>query len=765
VVIKKNPLISVIIPVFNDEENIVEAMTSVAVSERIELIVVDSGSNDKSASIAKNLCADINATFIQLDKNLGPGVARNQGILSASGKYIIFLDSDDVLVLDWFSKLAPFLDDSDLIPFNGGKNKDNSELLPLRKDLLFTNNKCELRERFLKHQLDGSVIFTAFKLDFILRNKIKFRSGIHEDIDFIFKSYLLCDKLNSCDVTIYKKNVRLNSITNTISFSRVESYFNAWFEIWNFNETFECNVCNSKHADDQGLGILGAIVSIAREITRFSQSNTEGGALLNHVYEIIRKNNLLSKIPNLDSNYQTTTYYRIWKKFLQASDKKEYDSFISFCKIIEGKSLSCNDIENSLFLSPNEIRTCCKRFYVDGERRGDAKLPIENFKIDQEVSVLEITKSKLRLKHWINSGQSTSCSGCPFLEFKKWDNDKNLTINYLSMEHHSICNLRCSYCSDEYFGGEKPKYNVLKTIDSLAQNKSFIDLQTVVWGGGEPTLDPNFNSMLGVIKKAAPNSRQRFLSNSMRPSKELLDSLKNGNSELVTSVDAGTALTFKLVRGRSGIEKQLSVIKEYLEASPNFVTIKYIFTEGNDSESEINSFVDLILKYGLGDAIFQISNDFKDEYISFNRATRIAQLYGLLIKSGVKLVFLDDLLQLRLNWSEHLLTNSNWQDAAGEMCANVEDRDSFIFWGNGEIANTLLSRRDFITRWGIEKIYDHRPDRVQMKVSGIGVEFPTFELLRNKKIVPLASQGMPVLLNDIKKLGFDQFGIFQKLIW
>ena len=38
------------------------------------------------------------------------------------------------------------------------------------------------------------------------------------------------------------------------------------------------------------------------------------------------------------------------------------------------KYLSCKDIESSLYIAPNEVRSCCQRFFYDGEMRGDAKL-------------------------------------------------------------------------------------------------------------------------------------------------------------------------------------------------------------------------------------------------------------------------------------------------------------------------------------------------------------------------------------------------------
>ena len=95
-------LISVIMPCFNAEEFIREAIESVLNQTygRVELIVVDDGSTDTSPEIVARLSGEYPGRIRQaFQSNAGPYAARNHGLTLAKGEYIAFLDADD-----WWSK-------------------------------------------------------------------------------------------------------------------------------------------------------------------------------------------------------------------------------------------------------------------------------------------------------------------------------------------------------------------------------------------------------------------------------------------------------------------------------------------------------------------------------------------------------------------------------------------------------------------------------------------------------------------------------------
>jgi glycosyltransferase involved in cell wall biosynthesis len=90
------PLVSVVLPVCDGEAYLAEAIESVLAQDhrRLELIVVDDGSTDRSAAIAERY-ADDRVTLVR-QANQGTGAARNAGLTAARGELIAHLDADDI---------------------------------------------------------------------------------------------------------------------------------------------------------------------------------------------------------------------------------------------------------------------------------------------------------------------------------------------------------------------------------------------------------------------------------------------------------------------------------------------------------------------------------------------------------------------------------------------------------------------------------------------------------------------------------------------
>ncbi|MFY1635758.1 glycosyltransferase family 2 protein [Solwaraspora sp. WMMB335] len=93
-----SPMVSVIVPVFNTEKWLPEALDSIERQpgrEHIEVVVIDDGSTDGSAAIAQKYAAATGVRYVRQD-NAGLGAARNHGLRLATGRYLAFLDSDDI---------------------------------------------------------------------------------------------------------------------------------------------------------------------------------------------------------------------------------------------------------------------------------------------------------------------------------------------------------------------------------------------------------------------------------------------------------------------------------------------------------------------------------------------------------------------------------------------------------------------------------------------------------------------------------------------
>lgn len=98
------PLVSIIIPVFNAELYVAEAINSVlSQSGSVEVVVVDDASTDGTAEILQSFGDRIKV--VSLPKNRGTATARNAGIQQAQGSFIGFLDADD----RWFPNVLEHL--------------------------------------------------------------------------------------------------------------------------------------------------------------------------------------------------------------------------------------------------------------------------------------------------------------------------------------------------------------------------------------------------------------------------------------------------------------------------------------------------------------------------------------------------------------------------------------------------------------------------------------------------------------------------------
>ena len=106
-----NPLISVIIPVYNVEKYLSRCLNSVITQtyQNIEIILINDGSTDDSLKIAQKFQKNDARIKLYSQKNQGLSGARNAGLKRATGDYITFIDSDDYVARDYVSYLYSLL--------------------------------------------------------------------------------------------------------------------------------------------------------------------------------------------------------------------------------------------------------------------------------------------------------------------------------------------------------------------------------------------------------------------------------------------------------------------------------------------------------------------------------------------------------------------------------------------------------------------------------------------------------------------------------
>ena len=94
-----NPLVSIIVPVYNAQNSVARCLESICgqTYQELEIIVLNDGSKDDSLTICNQFCAKDPRVTVVDKENEGLSITRNVGMRLAQGKYLQFVDSDDHL--------------------------------------------------------------------------------------------------------------------------------------------------------------------------------------------------------------------------------------------------------------------------------------------------------------------------------------------------------------------------------------------------------------------------------------------------------------------------------------------------------------------------------------------------------------------------------------------------------------------------------------------------------------------------------------------
>lgn len=106
--------LSIIIPFYNVVDYIAESISSVMTASNFsyEVLLIDDGSTDGSHEVAKKFAKDFTNVKLIVQENKGLGAARNLGVEHAHGEYIVFLDSDDLIIKGAYSRMLQQIDES-----------------------------------------------------------------------------------------------------------------------------------------------------------------------------------------------------------------------------------------------------------------------------------------------------------------------------------------------------------------------------------------------------------------------------------------------------------------------------------------------------------------------------------------------------------------------------------------------------------------------------------------------------------------------------
>lgn len=192
------PLLSVVVPVYNAEKYLANLINSVLSQnfENFELFLINDGSTDKSLEVC-NTYSNMDKRIVVIDKkNEGPSATRNLGIEKSSGKYIMFLDSDDIIEPSMFKNMveAAETNSCDLVMCGFfadiiNKGKIISSVNVFEENIVIKNN-MSIKEYVVSTMMRNSIFYgmwnKLYKLDIIKERNISLRDDINIGEDLLF---------------------------------------------------------------------------------------------------------------------------------------------------------------------------------------------------------------------------------------------------------------------------------------------------------------------------------------------------------------------------------------------------------------------------------------------------------------------------------------------------------------------------------------------------------------------------------------------------
>ena len=251
-----NPVVSVIVPVYNVAAFLPEALESVVhqTYKNLEILLINDGSTDGSGEICDAYAdRDVRITVIH-QENRGLSAARNIGLDRMSGEFVAFFDSDDALDEEFIEKqLSVILETGADLTVCKYTIHETAELLkrgceekvPPSASGIYDHDKA------LYALADGAIDVSAWNKLYrkeLWRN-IRYPDGyVYEDMDTTFRIFDLCNTIYVLDEPLYMHRNHPGSITKTISVKHINDRKRAASHFADFIDGYRPGVFSKRHA-------------------------------------------------------------------------------------------------------------------------------------------------------------------------------------------------------------------------------------------------------------------------------------------------------------------------------------------------------------------------------------------------------------------------------------------------------------------------------------------------------------------------------------
>lgn len=233
-----NPLVSIIVPVFNVEKYLEKCVQSLIgqTYKNIEIILIDDGSKDKSGLICDSLERQYDNIIVKHQENRGCSFSRNRGYGLARGEYFMFVDSDDSLSAESVEELVQVSVRNDADIVLGTVNRQGQptlqEISLSCEDIMkFCINQKEYSRKlnlplFTEYINPGSPWMKLIRKSLFEKVSLLFNENIktrHEDTLFCMNAYSSANKIVLVDSHCYWYNIGVEgSLTQSFYDKKVE---------------------------------------------------------------------------------------------------------------------------------------------------------------------------------------------------------------------------------------------------------------------------------------------------------------------------------------------------------------------------------------------------------------------------------------------------------------------------------------------------------------------------------------------------------------
>lgn len=239
--------ISIIVPVYNSDKFLKKCLKSILnqTLKEIEVIVINDGSSDNSLNIIEELMITDNRIILINKQNEGVSIARNTGISLARGKYILNIDSDDMVKKNYCKEMYEYAEEKgvDILisDFFSVKNNKNNYITDFYNPTSKIYSGSQYLEIFLKNNFKGYMCNKLILKELFIKNNLKFNSEVSIMEDALLLSQLIkkSNKIGKLNKAYYFYLVHQSSATNNLSekyFTNINRVFNLMkMEIGNEN--------------------------------------------------------------------------------------------------------------------------------------------------------------------------------------------------------------------------------------------------------------------------------------------------------------------------------------------------------------------------------------------------------------------------------------------------------------------------------------------------------------------------------------------------